>query len=322
MLIKKRQGKFPGKNTLACPYALLLGMLAVGVALTASPALQAQAPPAETNLAQNAAPSIDPFYTRLLRDGIRAGARGAHGEAARLLELACFGFLDDPKVLTEGLAHLALAQAALQDAPGIQATFDRLALLEERFGAYSSAPLTPDLQQRLAELWPRFVNPAVLQDSPGFQAPPLSPVLPEEPLQNDLATTPEPFSLTQDEIDQLQQARALMGKARTAGDLVEPLALAREIADGNPEASEAQHLTAEIAYRASRWQEAARYFRRGGDPGDEQPALLFFMAVSLFESGDRDAAAALLRRALPRMQRTPYVSTYAERILGDVKDLP
>ncbi len=320
MLTNKRQGESPGKNTLACPSALLLAVLAMGISLAASPEVQAQVAPAGTQLAQNAAPSIDPFYTRLLRDGIRAGTRGAHGEAARLLELACFGFLDDPKVLAEGLAHLALAQAALQDGPGIQRTFDRLALLEERFGAYSGAPLTPDLQQRLAALWPRFVNPAVLQDSPGFQVPPPSPVLPEEPLQSDLATTPEPFPLAQDQVDQLQQARDLMGKARTAGDLVEPLALAREIADGNPEAREAQHLTAEIAYRASRWEEAARYFRRGGDPGDDRPTLLFFMAVSFFESGDREAAAVLLRRALPRLQRTAYVSTYAERILGEEKD--
>jgi hypothetical protein len=66
----------------------------------------------------------------------------------------------------------------------------------------------------------------------------------------------------------------------------------------------------------SRWKEAADYFKRGGEPGADQPELLFYMAVSLYESGDAPAAATVLRRSLPNLQRTPYVDEYARKILG------
>ena len=132
----------------------------------------------------------------------------------------------------------------------------------------------------------------------------------------------EPLPLAEDQTDQLEQAKALLEQARTAGDLIEPLAIARKVADANPKAGEAQHLAAEIAYRASRWEEAARYFRRGGDPGDDRPTLLFFMAVSLYESGDREGAVALLRRSLPRLQRTAYVDSYAKKILSLTQEDP
>ena len=38
--------------------------------------------------------------------------------------------------------------------------------------------------------------------------------------------------------------------------------------------------------------------------------------VSLYESGDRTAAAAVLRRALPNLQRSPYIEAYGRKILG------
>ncbi|MCB1055328.1 MAG: tetratricopeptide repeat protein, partial [Acidobacteria bacterium] len=108
-----------------------------------------------------------------------------------------------------------------------------------------------------------------------------------------------------------------LGSARLAGELDEAFSLATEVADAHPDSREAQFLAAEIAYRSSRWTEAAAYFRRGGDPGDEQPVLLFFKAVSLYESGDRAGAAQALKRSLPLIQRSDYVDRYAEEILGE-----
>ena len=110
----------------------------------------------------------------------------------------------------------------------------------------------------------------------------------------------------------LREARRLLAAATRAGDLQQPLALAKQVADAYPASREAQHLAGEIAYRASSWQEAATYFRRGGDP--ERPELRFYMAVSLFESGDPQAAAAVLERALPDLPRSPFVTSYIERI--------
>lgn len=98
-------------------------------------------------------------------------------------------------------------------------------------------------------------------------------------------------------------------------ELRQGLTLARELADANPGSREAQHLAAEAAYRSARWQDAASYFKRGGDPGDARPELLFYLAVALYESGERDAAASALERSLPNLERTPYVDAYAKRIL-------
>ena len=100
-----------------------------------------------------------------------------------------------------------------------------------------------------------------------------------------------------------------------ASDLAEALRIASAVADRRPRDREAQLLTAEIAYRASLWPVAVRHFQRA-DPGDRQPALLFYYAVALFESGDKPGAAAVLKRCLPELERTPVVESYAERILG------
>jgi tetratricopeptide (TPR) repeat protein len=113
----------------------------------------------------------------------------------------------------------------------------------------------------------------------------------------------------------LRRARELLAGARRQSELTEPLRLAAGVADAYPGSSEAQYLAGEIAYRASRWDEAARYLRRSGEP--ERPELRFYLAVSLFESGDRTAASEVLERALPGLPRSPFVNSYVERILGD-----
>jgi tetratricopeptide (TPR) repeat protein len=122
--------------------------------------------------------------------------------------------------------------------------------------------------------------------------------------------------VTEAERKKMDQARQLLSQERPARELRQAFQLAREVADAHPDAREPQHLAAEAAYRISRWSDAATYFRRGGDPGDDEPERLFYMAVSLQESGDSAAAAAALKRALPNLRRTPYVDSYAKKILG------
>ncbi|HEY3570469.1 MAG TPA: hypothetical protein VGP73_21240 [Thermoanaerobaculia bacterium] len=122
--------------------------------------------------------------------------------------------------------------------------------------------------------------------------------------------------LTDAERRKLDQARQLLAEQRPSKELRQAFELARSVADAHPGSKEAQHLAAEGAYRISRWSDATTYFRRGGDPGDGEPERLFYMAVSLYESGDAPGAAAALKRALPNLKRTAYVETYIKKILG------
>jgi hypothetical protein len=111
----------------------------------------------------------------------------------------------------------------------------------------------------------------------------------------------------------LDRARELAN----AGDLDGAFALARKVADARSDCAEPQFVTAELAYRTSRWKEAVAYFRRGGDPGDGRPLLLFYQAVALYEAGDRAGAAVPLKRSLPKIKHTPFVEGYARAILGE-----
>jgi hypothetical protein len=149
-------------------------------------------------------------------------------------------------------------------------------------------------------------------------APPVVPT-PVEPAPTAAAPPADPAAakpLTAAEMEKLAQARRLLAERRTSRELREAYQLAREVADVHPELKDAQHLAAEGAYRISRWGDAATYFRRGGEPGDDEPERLFYLAVALFETGDTAGAAAVLKRSLPNLQRTAYVDSYAKKILG------
>jgi tetratricopeptide (TPR) repeat protein len=123
-----------------------------------------------------------------------------------------------------------------------------------------------------------------------------------------------PFSLAEHEA--MDRARRLLAANSPAKDLKEALRLAHEVADAHAESKEAQYLAGEAAYRNSRWTDAVAFFRRAGEPGDDRPELLFYLAVSLYEMGDQPAATAALKRSLPRLQKSPYIESYVRRITG------
>ncbi len=85
--------------------------------------------------------AADPFYIELLETGKQALRDGTPGEAALDLEIACFGFLDEPTLLADGLSHLALAQSRSGDDEGLDETLERLLTLEEGHRAYSEADI-------------------------------------------------------------------------------------------------------------------------------------------------------------------------------------
>jgi tetratricopeptide (TPR) repeat protein len=131
-----------------------------------------------------------------------------------------------------------------------------------------------------------------------------------------LPAVPRPLApLSAAEREAMARAEKLL-TATAVPDLREALRLARQLADAHPDSKEAQYLAGEAAYRNSRWSEAAAYFRRGGPPGDDHPELLFYMAVAFYEVGDKPGAAAVLKRSLPNLQKTPFVESYVKRILG------
>jgi tetratricopeptide (TPR) repeat protein len=284
--------------------------------------------------------TVDPFYQGLLRDGQLAFDRKEYATAARALRLACFGMLDEPRPLADCLSRLALAQDGAGDATGFRETFQRLVDVEDRFKGYSQGELPPELRAALEARLAARLPAATLAGAPAFHsiqakknpAPPASPAAaPSSTPPTTTATPavaktaapapapanpPAPKPLTDGERKQLDQARQLLGEPRPSKELRQAFELARSVADSHPDSKEAQHLAAEGAYRISRWSDAALYFRRGGDPGEEEPERLFYMAVSLYESGDAAAAAAAFKRALPNLKRTPYVETYMRKILG------
>ncbi len=290
--------------------------------------------------------AVDPFYQGLLRDGQLAFDRKEYAVAARALRLACFGMLDEPRPLADCLSRLALAQDGVGDATGFRETFQRLLEVEDRFKGYSQGELAPELRTALEARLATRLPAATLAAAPAFRstlarknpAPATSPALPKSgapppaPVPSAAPPTPvvtktagpapapanppAPKPLTDGERKQLDQARQLLGESRPSKELRQAFELARAVADAHPDSKEAQHLAAEGAYRISRWSDAALYFRRGGDPGEEEPERLFYMAVSLYESGDAAAASAALKRALPNLKRTPYVESYMRKIMG------
>jgi tetratricopeptide (TPR) repeat protein len=300
--------------------------------------------------------AADPFYLDLMRDGTHAFDRGDYATAARYLRLACFGMLDEPKTLGECLARQALAQDKEGNVAGFRETFGRLVEVEERFQGYSQSSLPPEIRtalaQRMAALIPAptlAVSPQALRgagrkpDAPAIQTTPQKTTQatrppaakpqsdPPQPIERSAtppstqptappppvpAAAPAPREPTSAEKKQLEKARKLLAETGNIRQLREAFQLAREVADAHPESRETQQLTGEAAYRISRWSEAADYLGRAGGPGDDQPELLFYLAVALYESGASQAAAAPLRRALPNLQRTPYVDGYAKKILG------
>jgi hypothetical protein len=320
--------------------------------------------------------AIDPFYQSLLRDGQLAFDRKDYATAARTLRLACFGMLDEPRLLADCLSRLALAQDGAGQVEGFRETFKRLIEVEDRFKGYSQADLPPELRAALEARLAARLPAASLAAAPAFRStakkapatatapaagkgapPPASagkaaetvpkpapkqvpapaqpaPVQPAAGGAGNLATPasatpPVPTGakaaaaetvpakpLSDAERKKLETARQLLGAQRPSKELRQAFELARSVADAHPDSKEAQHLAAEGAYRISRWSDATTYFHRGGDPGEDEPERLFYMAVSLYESGDPASAAAALRRALPNLKRTSYVESYIHKILG------
>ncbi len=258
----------------------------------------------------------DPFYENLLAKGTDQYNRRDFAAAVRTLRVACFGLLEEPERLADGLVRLALAQAAAGEGQSFAETFRRLVEVEERFGAYTKAAIPQPVRAELERQAVALLPASTLRSAAGFShlgasRPPAASNQPPRQEQRGGAAPPKATPPARDE-EGLKQALALLAEGR----VVEAYDRARALADARPAWREAQLAAAEAAYRLARWSEAVAYFGKAGDPGDAQPLLLFYWAVSLYEAGEKTQAAEVLRRALPRIKHTEYVEAYQAKILG------
>ncbi|HXU46909.1 MAG TPA: hypothetical protein VN783_15375 [Thermoanaerobaculia bacterium] len=232
-------------------------------------------------------------------------------------------------------ARLGACAEALPDLAGCAETIQfatpaaaRLGCLVERkswadaraFVAGLPQPLLDDREvSRLLRQLPSDDGTAGAADAASVPAPAAPPAAPAAapagpPVRPAPPTTPEP---TAKERENFGKIRGFLGPEAPNRDLKRARDLAKPLADAHPDWRDAQLVMAEAAYRNSRWGEAASYFRRAGDPGDDRPELLFYFAVSLFESGDRRGAATILKRSLPNLQPSPFVDEYTRKILHE-----
>lgn len=83
----------------------------------------------------------DDFTNARMAAGIDAYQSRRFAEASDQFRIACFGLLDQPVVLSEGLARLTLAQEAAGARADVEATLARFLAVERRFGTYAKSRL-------------------------------------------------------------------------------------------------------------------------------------------------------------------------------------
>ena len=115
-----------------------------------------------------AAEAVPAFYDSLFHRGRDASALGSNDEAKRLLRIACFGMLEEPKRLAACLVELALVHAADDDREAFRETFTRLAEVERRFGGYREASISTAARDALSAAAGRWISFEFLSSVPGF----------------------------------------------------------------------------------------------------------------------------------------------------------
>ena len=206
------------------------------------------------------------------------------------------------------LQSLSLCPGATQEAPSDE--FLTSCLVDRKRWAEANSLLVDLSEDRRSD--PKIATLAALV----AEQMPATSGDPAEGRSEQTAPTTTPANLDGDR-RRLGRIRDLLDSATRPEDLDEPMRLATDFAADRPESAEAQYLAAEVAYRGADWEEAVTFFRRAGEPPTDRPLLQFYYAVSLFESGDVDSAADVLKEALPSLARTPFVESYARRILND-----
>lgn len=114
------------------------------------------------------AAAADDFYQMRLEEGRIAFQTGSGAEAVNLLRIACFGLMDQPKLLSEGLVWLALAQKKLDRLADVDATLRRFLEVEKRFGAWGQASLPAGTRKEFERTLLERIPPEALRTVPSL----------------------------------------------------------------------------------------------------------------------------------------------------------
>ena len=110
----------------------------------------------------------DEFYLSRLREGVEAFQAKRTVDAIDRLRIACFGLLDTPASLEEGLAVLSLAYADSGRTADVDVTLIHFLEVERKFGAYPKTSLSPTLKSVFETLLLRTTKPEVLAGYPNL----------------------------------------------------------------------------------------------------------------------------------------------------------
>ena len=279
----------------------------------------------------------DDFYLQRLRAGTEFYSRGNTVVAADEFRIACFGFLEHPVLLEEGLARLALAQFKTGRLPETDDALTRFAEVELRFGTFKDVALEPAVRAEFVELARKRMlpekfrsltvlsgaaaapaAPAKMVESPRVQATPEPAPVPVVTVAAPVAPpvappavvlpppAPAPPSATPQDIEAIRQ---LIAERKTPQAWVR----AKEaLAKGIPtrELQKAALAAAVLSSDFTGGKPLAEYLEpfKGGEEVDA-----FYAGVAFWETGNRGKGKALIQMAGPRVADSPWVKYYLGR---------
>lgn len=112
--------------------------------------------------------AADDFYEQQLRSGKADFLANRLPQAADEFRIAAFGLMQQPPLLQEALARLAVAQNALGQNDDQRKTIDRFVAVEQRFATYANVQLEPSVRTKFEELVTKQVTRATLQAIPSL----------------------------------------------------------------------------------------------------------------------------------------------------------
>ncbi len=102
------------------------------------------------------------FYQQRLQAGIEAFRAKRLQEAVDELRIAAFGMLEQPTVLLDTLARLALAQQAVGRTADAELTLNRFIEVERKFNNWGQSRLEPELKTQFEALLAKKISPETL----------------------------------------------------------------------------------------------------------------------------------------------------------------
>ncbi len=229
----------------------------------------------------------------------------------------------ETKSLDEGRAFAATLDPKVAGAPEIKKLQEKLSPKEKAEKPEATASQTAQAREGGKPAAPAAKPPAAKTPSPAKGKPEATAAPPATPSPK--TTSPpresaarEPSKPSAEEEKALRDGRELLRSAQKREELLRGLDALRAVSDRHPENAQLALLIGEIAYRGGQWRVGANSFRRAAPQGPADPTLRFYMAVCLYEAGERSAAAEIAGSGLEKLQRTPFVESYLQKIRGAV----